>query len=238
MYKKLSIIIPVYNEEKTILPILDLIDKVEVDLEKEIIIIDDASSDGTNKLLDQLDKNKYKVFFKEKNSGKGSSVKIGLLLATGDVLLIQDADLEYDPQDYKNLLQPILDGKADVVFGSRFQGNKPHRTLYFWHYLGNKFLTFFSNMFTGLNLSDMEVCYKVFKKEVMETFVYKLKSKRFGIEPELTTYVSRGNWRVYEVGISYNGRTYQEGKKINWKDGISAFWSIIKFGVSVRKSRK
>jgi len=238
MYKKLSIIIPVYNEEKTILPILELIDKVELDLEKEIIIVDDASRDGTPELLSQLNKNKYQVFFKEKNSGKGSSVKIGLLVATGDILLIQDADLEYDPRDYKILLQPILEGKADVVFGSRFQGDKPHRILYFWHYLGNRFLTFFSNMFTGLNLSDMEVCYKVFKKEVIETFVYKLKSKRFGIEPELTTYVGRGGWRVYEAGISYSGRTYQEGKKINWKDGISACWSIVRFGFSIRKSNK
>lgn len=237
MLKKLSIIIPVYNEEKTILSILDLIEKVELNLEKEIIIIDDASNDGTAELLEKLDKIKYQVFFKEKNSGKGDSVKTGFLLATGDIILIQDADLEYDPQDYKNLLQPILEGKADVVFGSRFQGNKPHRVLYFWHYLGNKFLTFLSNFFTGLNLSDMEVCYKVFKKEVVKSFVHKLKSKRFGIEPELTTYVGKGDWKVYEVGVAYDGRTYLEGKKINWKDGVSAVWSIVKFGIKVNKNK-
>ncbi len=233
--KKISIIIPVYNEAKTILPILDLIEKIELGLDKEIIIVDDASDDGTVKLLEKLDKTKYQVFFKEKNLGKGDSVKIGFLLATGDILIIQDADLEYDPQDYKELLQPILDGKADVVFGSRFRGDKPHRVLYFWHYLGNRFLTFLSNLFSGLNLSDMEVCYKVFKKDVVESFVHRLKSKRFGIEPELTTYVGKGGWRVYEVGISYDGRTYLEGKKIDWKDGVFALWHIVRFGVGKKK---
>ncbi|MEA2112784.1 MAG: glycosyltransferase family 2 protein [Patescibacteria group bacterium] len=231
MYKKLSIIIPVYNEKDTVLEILKLIDDVNLILKKEIIIVDDASTDGTVEILKGLDKNKYKIVFKNKNSGKGSSVKEGLLLATGDISVIQDADLEYDPQDYNRLLEPILNGKADVVFGSRFQGDRPHRVLYFWHYLGNKFLTFLSNIFTGFNLSDMEVCYKLFKREVLESFVHKLKSKRFGIEPELTSYVAKGGWRLYEVGVSYDGRTYSQGKKIGWKDGFSAIWAIIRFNI-------
>ena len=205
-------------------------EKVELplELEKEIIIIDDGSTDGTRKLLRQLNANQYKIFLQNKNLGKGVALKKGFSEATGDIVLIQDADLEYDPADYKKLLQPILDGKADVVFGSRFAGDCPHRVLFFWHYLGNKFLTFLSNLFTGLNLSDMETCYKVFKKEVLASFVDELKSKRFGIEPELVARVARGGWRVCEVGVSYYGRTYAEGKKIGWKDGVSAIWTILR----------
>lgn len=229
--KKLSIIIPVYNEKNTVLEILKLVEKVDLSLNKEIIIVDDGSIDGTIEILRKLDKSKYKIIFSEKNEGKGSSIKKGLLLATGDIVIIQDADLEYDPQDYLSLLQPILEREADVVFGSRFLGNKSHRVLYFWHYLGNKFLTFLSNMFTGLNLSDMEVCYKVFRKEVVDSFKNDLKSRRFGIEPELTARVARGGWKVYEVGVAYHGRTYSDGKKIGWKDGFSAIWSILRFGI-------
>jgi glycosyltransferase involved in cell wall biosynthesis len=208
-----------------------LVEKVDLSLNKEIIIVDDGSIDGTIEILRKLDKSKYKIIFSEKNEGKGSSIKKGLLLATGDIVIIQDADLEYDPQDYLSLLQPILEREADVVFGSRFLGNKSHRVLYFWHYLGNKFLTFLSNMFTGLNLSDMEVCYKVFRKEVVDSFKNDLKSRRFGIEPELTARVARGGWKVYEVGVAYHGRTYSDGKKIGWKDGFSAIWSILRFGI-------
>ena len=225
--KKLSIIIPVYNEKNTILKILDLVEKVVLPLEKEIIIVDDGSTDGTEELLEKLDINKYKIFFQGKNRGKGAALRVGFSEATGDIIIIQDADLEYDPEDYKKLLQPILDDKADAVFGSRFAGDCPHRVLFFWHYLGNKFLTFLSNVFTGLNLSDMETCYKVFKKEAVDSFANKLKSNRFGIEPELTAYVAKGKWRICEVGVSYYGRTYAEGKKIGWKDGLQAIRVIF-----------
>ena len=229
--KKLSIVVPVYNEKDTILEILAILDKVEIPLEKEIILVNDASTDGTTEILKNLDNQKYKIIFVEKNAGKGAALKKGFLEATGDVIVVQDADLEYDPNEYIKLLKPILEGKADVVYGSRFTGGEAHRVVYFWHSMGNKFLTFLSNMFTDLNLTDMETCYKMFKKEVIDSFVNDLESKIFGIEPEITARFARGGWRIYEVGISYYGRTYAEGKKIGWKDGFSAIKTILKFGI-------
>ena len=227
-YKKLSIVIPVYNEKETLSQILKAVDGVQISLEKEIILIDDASTDGTTEILKGMSDRGYKIIFSEKNKGKGFAVKKGFQNATGDLILIQDADLEYDPNEYDKLLQPILDGRADVVFSSRFLGGSAHRVLYFWHYLANRFLTILSNMFTDLNLTDMESCYKVFTKEVLDSFKNDLQSKRFGIEPELTARCAKGKWRIYEVSISYHGRTYTEGKKIGWKDGVSAIWTIIR----------
>ncbi|MCX6731763.1 MAG: glycosyltransferase family 2 protein [Candidatus Parcubacteria bacterium] len=229
--KKLSVIVPVYNEKGTILEILKQIEAVDLPLEKEIIIIDDYSTDGTREILKNLNQNKYKIIFQDRNCGKGAALKRGFQETTGDVVLIQDADLEYDPEDYKKLLKPILIGRADVVYGSRFLSGEPKRVLYIWHLLGNLFLTFLSNLLTGLTISDMEVCYKAFRKEVADSFKDKLESQRFGIEAELTARISRSNWRIYEVGISYYGRTYSEGKKIRWKDGIAAIWHIIKFNL-------
>lgn len=228
---KLSIIIPVFNERDTILEILRRVEAVSLPLEKEIIIVDDYSTDGTRDILKNLNQHKYKVILKEKNEGKGSALKEGFLAATGDAIIIQDADLEYEPNEYKKVLGPILEGRADVVYGSRFVGSEPHRVLYFYHYLGNRSLTLFSNLFTGLNITDMETCYKAFRKEVTDSFKVKLVSKRFGIEPEMTARIAKGRWRIYEVGISYYGRTYKEGKKINWKDGLAAIWHIIKFNL-------
>lgn len=227
---KLSIVIPVYNEKDTILEILKQVESVDLPLEKEIIIIDDCSTDGTREILKDFS-DKYKIILKEKNEGKGSAIKEGLLSAIGDIIIIQDADLEYDPNDYKKIIKPILDNRADVVYGSRFLTGDIKRVLFFWHYLGNIFLTLLSDLFTGLTLTDMETCYKAFRKEVADSFKEKLESKRFGIEPEITARISRGKWRVYETGISYYGRTYKEGKKINWKDGIAAIWHIIKFNL-------
>ncbi|MFH0803751.1 MAG: glycosyltransferase family 2 protein [Candidatus Tagabacteria bacterium] len=227
--KKLSVVIPVYNEKNTILEILKQVEAVDLDLEKEIIIIDDYSTDGTREILKNLNQNKYKIIFQEKNCGKGAALKKGFLAATGDIILTQDADLEYDPKDYQRLLGPILTNRADVVYGSRFLTSEPKRVLYIWHLVGNFFLTGLSNLLTGLTFSDMETGYKAFRKEVVDSFKHQLKSKRFGIEPELTAKVARGKWRIYEVGISYYGRIYTEGKKINWKDGLAAIWHIIKF---------
>ncbi len=226
--KTLSIIIPVFNEERTLSEVLKRIDDVLLPVQKEIIIVDDGSTDGTRDILRSLPE-RYTVVFQEHNQGKGAAVTEGLKRATGEVMVIQDADLEYDPKEYPLLLQPILDGKADVVFGSRLVTNQPHRVLFFWHYLGNQFLTFLSNLFTNLNLTDMETCYKMFTKEVVDAIKHKLVSERFGIEPELTARVK--HYRIYEVGISYSGRTYKEGKKIGWKDGVSALWCIVKFNV-------
>ncbi len=228
---KFSIIIPIYNEENTIIEILRKIEQATLpNIEKEIIIVDDKSTDGSREILAGFS-NRYKIIFKEKNEGKGAAVKQGFLSATGDMIIIQDADLEYNPNEYVEMLRPIIEGKADVVYGSRFVGSKPHRVLYFWHYIGNKFLTALSNLFTNLMLSDMETCYKAFNRKALEAIRHKLTAQRFGIEPEITALVAKNKLRIYEVGISYAGRTYQEGKKINWKDGLAAIYYIIKSNI-------
>jgi glycosyltransferase involved in cell wall biosynthesis len=234
---KVSIVIPVYNEEATIQKLVGLVVAAPVPggIAREIICVDDCSKDGTGARLDQLKTlfpdTDIRVIHKPVNQGKGAALRDGFKLATGDIVLVQDADLEYDPQDYGRLIQPILDDKADVVYGSRFIG-EPHRVLYFWHTKGNKFLTEFSNMFTNLNLTDMEVCYKVFRKTVLDRI--QLKSDRFGFEPEVTAKIAklRPRLRIYEVGVAYYGRSYEEGKKITWKDGIKAILSIIRFRFS------
>ena len=218
--------IPVYNEVETIKEIVSRVQAV--DLEKEIIIVDDCSTDGTLEHLKKIDQNQenVKVIYHDRNQGKGAALRTGFEVVTGDIVIIQDADLEYDPREYPILLEPILDGRADIVYGSRFIGG-PHRVLFFWHYLGNKFLTLLSNALTNLNLTDMETCYKVFKKEVLDTL--KIKSNRFGFEPEFTAKVAKKRFRIYETPISYSGRTYAEGKKIGWKDGFKAIFAIIWF---------
>jgi len=227
---KLSIVIPVYNEKNTILEILKRVEAVALPLEKEIILIDDCSTDGTRELLRSLPAGKYKIFYQEKNQGKGAAVRRGFKETSGDIILIQDADLEYDPQEYGKLIKPIMDGKADVVYGSRLIGSEAHRVLYFWHYLANKFFTTLANALSNLNLSDMETCYKVFSRAALDKIAPRLVSNRFGLEPEITMLAGKNKLRVFEVGISYSGRTYEEGKKLNWKDGLAAFWHIIRFG--------
>lgn len=228
---KLSIIIPVYNERNTILEILNRIEAVNLgEINKEIIIVDDFSTDGTREILKGLE-NKYLIFYQDKNYGKGACMRKGYELASGDYIISQDADLEYDPQDYQLLLEPFLKGKADVVYGSRLMTCKPHRVFLIRHHLANRFLTTLSNFLTGLTLTDMETGYKMFRQEAIKTILPKLKANRFGIEPELTSYVGRGRYIVYEVGISYYGRSYVEGKKINWRDGLAAIWHIIKFNL-------
>lgn len=224
---KLSIVIPVYNEINSIKTILESVRAV--DLEKEIICVDDYSSDGTRQLLSELACDTIKVFYHDRNLGKGAALRTGFSKATGDIVIIQDADLEYDPQQYPKLIQPIIEGKADVVYGSRFVTGDYRRVLYFWHMLGNTFLTLMSNMLTNLNLTDMETCYKVFKKDVLEMIT--IEENRFGFEPEITAKISKLDIRIYEVGISYSGRTYKEGKKIGWKDGISALRCILKYNL-------
>lgn len=228
---KLSIVMPCYNEIATIKPIIDMILNIYLEMEKEIVVIDDFSTDGTREILESFERTKetIKVIYHPINMGKGAALRSGFQVASGDIIIIQDADLEYDPHEYHKLLKPIIDNKADVVYGSRFIGGESHRVLFFWHSLGNKFLTFLSNIFTNLNLTDMEVCYKAFRKEVLDEI--ELKENRFGFEPEFTAKVSRLKIRVYEVGISYSGRTYSEGKKINWKDGLRAIYVILKYGI-------
>jgi glycosyltransferase involved in cell wall biosynthesis len=223
---KLSVIVPVYNERKTIEEIVRRVRAVELDLEKEIIVVDDGSTDGTREVLQSLDLPGVKVIFHEKNRGKGAALRTGFAEAGGDVILVQDADLEYDPREYPRLLEPILDGRADAVYGSRFLGG-PHRVLYFWHYVGNRFLTTFSNMLSNLNLTDMETCYKVFRSDVLRKI--RLKSPRFGFEPEITVKLAKLHCRIYEVPVSYSGRDYAEGKKIGWKDGLAALFHVIRF---------
>lgn len=230
-YNKISIIIPVYNEEKTLAKLTDLVEKVQLPgLEKELIFIDDGSTDGGQEILKSF-QGKHKIIFLDKNHGKGAAVRRGMKESTGDIVIIQDADLEYNPQEYGNIIKPILDGKADVVYGSRFVTGLPHRVLYYDHYLANKFLTFFSNVLTGLNLSDIETCYKAFSRRAVDQIKDHLKANRFGIEVELTAEIAKHNMRVFEVGISYNGRTYQEGKKIGWRDGLAAVFHIIKYNL-------
>lgn len=226
---KLSIIIPVYNEKATMAQIIKRVEDAPIDnIEKEIIIVDDCSSDGTGEELKKFE-SRHHVIYRQKNGGKGAALREGFSVANGDVVLIQDADLEYDPNDYSLLLKPILENKADVVYGSRFVGHHPHRTLYFWNYLGNKFLTTLSNVFTNLNLTDMEVGYKVFKKEVLRSI--NLKENGFGFEPEITAKIAKKNFRIYEVGISYSGRTYEEGKKIKFKDALRAVWCVLRYNL-------
>jgi glycosyltransferase involved in cell wall biosynthesis len=232
---KLSIIIPAYNEGKTIGEIIDKIIGIDLwDIEKEIIVVDDGSSDKSIKLLkSDIEPKVDKIIYKEKNMGKGAAIRTGIKFATGDYVIFQDADLEYDPEEYKSLLEPVIKGKADVVYGSRFMGGHPHRVHLFWHYVGNRFLTTLSNIFTNLNLTDMETCYKLFKKEILDSI--KIEENRFGIEPEITAKVARKKCRIYEVGISYYGRSYEEGKKINWKDGFRAIYVILKYGIFKRR---
>lgn len=239
--KKLSVVIPCYNEKATIEKILKEIKDVDLGTtKKEIIVVDDGSNDGTRKILKKLEsENKnIKLIFQKVNQGKGAALKRGILQSTGDVVIIQDADLEYDPRDYKNLLYPIERGPADVVYGSRFIGGEPHRLIYYRHQVANKFLTTLSNMFTGLNLSDMESCYKMFRGELIRKLAKDLKSKQFGFEPEITARVAKSGARVYEIGISYYGRSKEEGKKIGFSDGLKAIWEIIYFNVTISKDRK
>ena len=232
---QLSIIIPVYNEDKTIHFILDKIKNISLinGIQKEVIIVNDCSTDNTNDcVLKYIENNldlKIKYYRHEMNKGKGAAIRTGIQNSTAEYLIIQDADLEYDPNEFNLLLKPIVDGHADVVYGTRFGGDKAHRILFFWHSIGNKFLTFLSNMFTNLNLTDMETCYKLFKTEIIKSI--KLEENRFGFEPEITAKIAKiKDIHIYEVGISYYGRTYEEGKKINWKDGFRALYCIIKYG--------
>lgn len=225
---KLSIVIPCYNENNTINDLIDEVKKSTVS-DKEIIVVDDGSTDGTRELLLSLRDPEVRVIFHDSNKGKGAALRTGFQHATGDICIVQDADLEYDPREFSLVIQPIIDGKADVVFGSRFQGGRPHRVVYFWHRIGNGVLTLLSNFFTDLNLSDMETCYKAFRSEVIKSI--NIRENRFGFEPEVTAKIARKNLRIYEVGISYYGRTYSEGKKIGWKDGVRAIYCILKYNI-------
>lgn len=231
-----SIVIPVYNEVATIGEVIKrVVQAPTLGLQKEIVVVDDSSTDGTGEYLRNLRADGLKCFFHEKNRGKGAAIRTGFQQVTGDIVLIQDADFEYSPEEYPKLLQPVLSGKADVVFSSRFLGGEEHRVLYFWHSVGNRLLTFLSNMLSNLNLTDMESCYKVFKRDVLNHI--ELEENRFGFEPEIVAKVARLRCRVYEVGVSYSGRTYEEGKKIGWKDGVRAIWCILKYSLPMKGFR-
>lgn len=226
---KLSVIIPCFNEIGTIAQVVEAVKGSPIK-DCEIIIVDDYSTDGTRKLLkSEIESQVDQVIYHNKNKGKGAALRTGFAAANGDIVIVQDADLEYDPQEYPLLIEPILKDKADVVFGSRFQGSRPHRVVYYWHMVGNKFLTTLSNMLTNINLTDMETCYKAFRTEIIQSI--RIQENRFGFEPEITAKVARKNCRIYEVGISYYGRTYKEGKKIGWKDGFKAIFCILKYNL-------
>ena len=224
----LSVVIPCFNEAATILDLLERVRSAPV-ASKQIIVVDDGSSDGTRELLQGLHADDLTVLMHERNRGKGAALATGFAAARGEICIVQDADLEYDPAEYPLVIGPIVQGKADVVFGSRFQGAAPHRVVYFWHRLGNGFLTLLSNMFTDLNLTDMETCYKAFRTEIIQAI--RIREQRFGFEPEITAKLARRRCRIYEVGISYYGRTYDEGKKIGWRDGVRAIWCILKYNL-------
>lgn len=233
---RVSVVMPIYNEEETLEEIVERVKEVAPDV--ELVAVDDGSVDRSREILERLRSAGLvdKVILHERNQGKGAALSTGFRAASGDIVIVQDADLEYDPAEYPLILEPILEDKADVVYGSRFMGGRPHRVLYFWHYVGNRILTLVSNMVTNLNLTDMETCYKCFRREVLEKLT--VEERAFGVEPELTAKIALGGWRVYEVGISYAGRTYAEGKKITWRDGVSAFRCIVKYGLLRRWTKK
>ena len=225
---KLSVIIPCFNEKKTLKKIINEVKNSPIN-NLEIIIVDDCSNDGTKEILKEIKDDDIKIFYHKFNQGKGAALRTGFKNATGDICIVQDADLEYDPNEFPLVIEPILKNKADVVYGSRFQSGRPHRVVYFWHRVGNGFLTILSNFFTDINLSDMETCYKAFKTEVIQSI--NIQENRFGFEPEITAKIAKMNLRIYEVGISYYGRTYEEGKKIGWKDGFRAIYCILKYNI-------